>query len=290
MNFSSPALILSLLSAVSAGIAWLFVTKATRDMEVFELQFVFQLIGIPPLLLLPFVLRGVVTLHGTSAFNFPLLIGIGVLQTFAFSLYFYALKIGKLAIVVPINQAYILVPISLAVVFLQEVIYPLKIFGILAILVGVIFLGFNLKSSDSTISPYKGVFPALVSSIGIGLFAFLLSISSRINGWYYTSLGVRIIIPSTILVILFVKKRNIIKIFTHVPWKWVIPAALFDTLAFSLVNFSLARYEVSYVAAIIATTPVVSTSLAILFLKERLQFYQWIGFLLVIAGLVSLNV
>ena len=259
-------------------------------MEVFELQFVFQLIGIPPLLLLPFVLHGVVTLHGTSAFNLPLLIGIGVLQTFAFSLYFYALKIGKLAIVVPIYQAYILVPISLAVVFLQEVIYPLKVFGIVAILVGVILLGFNLKSIDSTISPYKGVFPALISSIGIGLFAFFLSISSRINGWYYTSLGVRFIIPSTILVIFCVQRRNIIKIFTRVPWRWVIPAALFDVLAFSLENFAFTRYEVSYVAVILSASPVFSTLLAMIFLKEKLQFYQWIGFLLVLGGIISLNV
>lgn len=127
MSFSLSALILSLLAAVSMGITWFLVTKATRDMEVFELQFVFQLVGIPPLLLLPLVLHGVATLHGTSAFNFPLLLGLGVLQTFAFSLYFYALKIGKLAIVVPISQANVLVTIGLAVIFLQDVIYPLKV-------------------------------------------------------------------------------------------------------------------------------------------------------------------
>jgi len=207
-----------------------------------------------------------------------------------FSLYFYALKIGKLAIVVPISQANVLVTIGLAVIFLQDVIYPLKVFGIVAIVVGVIFLGFNLKSIDNTLSLYKGVFPALISSIGLGLFAFFLSISSRINGWYYTSLGVRIIIPSTVLVILCVQKRNIIKIFTHVPWKWVIPAGFFDVLGFSLLNFALARYEVSYVAAILTAAPVVSTSLAMIFLKEKLQLYQWIGFLLVLGGIVSLNV
>ena len=90
--------------------------------------------------------------------------------------------------------------------------------------------------------------------------------------------------------ILCVQKRNIIKIFTHVPWKWVVPAALFDVLGFSLLNVALARYEVSYVAAILTAAPVVSTSLAMIFLKEKLQFYQWIGFLLVLGGIVSLNV
>ena len=53
-------------------------------------------------------------------------------------------------------------------------IYPLKVFGIFAIVVGVILLGFNLKSIDNTLSLYKGVFPALISSIGLGLFAWLL--------------------------------------------------------------------------------------------------------------------
>lgn len=284
MNYFLQAFFISLIPAVAWGIMWFFVTKAIRDMEVFQSQFLFQLVGIPLLLLLlPFIP------HTISTFNLPLLIGLGILETFVLTLYFYALKIGELAIVGPINNVNILITVCLAVVFLHDSIYPLKVFGIIAVLIGVILLGLKLQTIKKGVSLYKGVAPALLSTIGTGTYLFFVSISSRINGWYYTSLGIRVVMPITILAIFFIQKKGIISIFQKVPWKYVFLAAFFDVLAFSTFNFALTRYEVSYVAVISAATPIVSTLLAVIILKEKLKSYQIIGFFLVIVGIISLN-
>lgn len=283
MTYSFQALLISLVPVFSWGIMWFFVTKATRTMELFQAQFLFQLVGIPLLLLiLPFVP------HMALSANLLLLLALGILETFVLTLYFLALKIGNLSIVGPVNESNVLITVFLAIVILHESLYSLKIVGIFAILLGVILLGFQLSRKKS-LSTYAGVGPALISTIGTGVYVFFVGISSRLNGWYFTSLGIRIVIPLTILIIFVVQRKNIFHVFKKVPWILVIPAAFFDVLGFSTFNFALTRYDISYVSVIISATPVVSVILALLFLKEKLKWYQFIGFILIIAGIVSLN-
>src|SRR5437016_3233837 len=111
MQFLSQALIISLIPMVSWGIMWALVTKATRKMEAFQSQLLFQLTGIPMLLVLLLFFP-----HITGKLNVPIIIvGLGVLETFVLTLYFYALQIGELAVLGPISKAYLLVTVFLAV-------------------------------------------------------------------------------------------------------------------------------------------------------------------------------
>lgn len=278
------AFFISLIPAIGWGIMFFFVAKATRTMEVFQALFLFQLVGIPMLLLLlPFV----PSVPETS--NLSLLIGLGILETFVLMLYFYALKIGELAIIGPIYQANIAITVFLAIVFLHDKMYPLKIFGIFIILAGIVLLALRLETVKKGMAFNKGVVPALLSTLGTGFYLFFVGISSRINGWYYTSLGIRIVIALSIFIMFLGLRKKIRHIFQKVPWKYVILAASFDVLAFSTFNFALTRYEISYVTVISAATPAVSTVLAVIFLREKLKVYQVIGLALVIVGIVSLN-
>ncbi|MGH7883133.1 MAG: EamA family transporter [Candidatus Dormibacteraceae bacterium] len=124
-------LLFSLVPAIAWGVMWFFATKATRQLEVFQAQFLFQLAGIPMLLLLlPFVPLA----PFPSGMGILLLIGLGVLISFTLTLYFHALKVGKLSVVGPLSNASGLVIVFLAVVFLNNTLYPLKIMGILSVL------------------------------------------------------------------------------------------------------------------------------------------------------------
>src|SRR6185437_1219934 len=163
MHFSLQPLLLCLIAPICWGISWLFLTKASRKMDVFHTQFMFQLVGIPMLLvLLPF-------LQVTTLTNYWLIIILGIVVTFTYTLYFYALRIGQLAVVAPIYETNVLVTVFLAFVFLHESFYLLKFFSILAILVGVFLLGIQLHSlKKKKIALFKGVIPAIISSVGTG--------------------------------------------------------------------------------------------------------------------------
>lgn len=283
-SFLQPLLLA--LIPILLGIETFFLTKANRTMEVFRAQFMFQLIGIPLLLVIfPFI-----TPQSNS--NFFLIIGLGIWETFVFSLYFYALRIGKLAVVGTIFETYIVITVFLAVIFLHEPLYLLKFIAILSVFLGIVLLGIQLQDLKKTkkVNLLTGVVPALIAAFGTGIYFFFVGISSRINGWYATALGIRIMIPLTIIVVFIFQRKKLSLLFNEIAWKWIIPGAICDVVAFSVYNYALTRYEISYVSVIGAASPVISTILAILFLKEKLTKFQIVGFILVLAGIICLNI
>lgn len=284
MHISLQPLLLSSIAPICWGISWLFLTKASRKMDVFSTQFMFQLVGIPMLLLLlPFLGVAGIT-------NYWLIIVLGIVVTFTYTLYFYALRIGQLAVVAPIYETNVLVTVFLAVFFLHESFYLLKFLAILVLIIGVVFLGIQLSSlKKKRIELFKGVLPAVISSFGTGFFVYFTGISARINGWYPNALGIRMVIPLVIIILFLIQRKKLYSLFKNIMWKWILPAAVFDVIAFSMFNYTFGKYEVSYVSIIAAATPVISTILAILFLKERLTVFQIVGFILVICGIVFLN-
>ncbi len=269
---------------------WAFMTfcltKANRSMDGTKALFMFEVVGIPiTLCMLPFIAPEA---HG----NLWLLFGLGIWQTFVLLLYFYALRVGQLAIVGTIIETNVIITVILSVVFLHESFYLLKFIAISAILIGVILLGIHLKDlrKNGKVKFSAGVLPTLLAAFGTGIYFYFIGISSRINGWYATSLGMRIMIAVTILVLFCIQRKDILSLFRKIDWRWIIPAAVFDVAAFSVFNYALTQYEISYVAVINAAAPVVSTILAIIFLKEKLTVFQIVGFLLVIGGIVALNI
>lgn len=285
MHFSTQAFIITLIPALCWGTMWLFLKEAMKTTEVFKSQFLFQLLGIPLLLILLFFIPKQ-PLH----INYPLIIGLGVGETFILTLYFYALQIGELAIIGPVNQANVLVTVFLSSIILHESLGILKVFGIIGVLMGVILLGLKLHALKKGIKLYKGVAPALISTVGTGIYLFYTGISSRINGWYYTSLGIRVAIPLTILIYLFLRRKRISDLFKNIPWKWIIPASVLDVIGFSTLNYATIKYDISYVTVMSKAAPVISTILAIYFLREKLKTYQIVGLIIVIAGIISLNI
>lgn len=285
MAFSLQQLLLSSIAPLCWGISWLLLAKVSKKMDVYQTQFIFQLAGIPMLLiLLPFLAP--FTIH-----NYAIIIGLGILVTFTYTLYFYALKKGQLAVIAPIFEAYILVTVFLAVIFLHESFYLLKLFAIISIIVGVAFLGIHLHAlKQKKIQTFAGVVPAVIASLGTGFSVFFTGISSRLNGWYANALGIRLVIPFVIILLFLIQRKKISFLFKNAIWKWIIPAAVVDVIAFSMFNYTLGKYEVSYVTVMGAAAPIFSTFLAILFLKERLSFIQILGFILVITGIVFLNI
>ncbi len=97
-------------------------------------------------------------------------------------------------------------------------------------------------------------------------------------------------IPLTIVILFLFQGKKLTELFKDIAWKWIIPGAICDVIAFSIYNYALTRYEVSYVSVISSAAPLVSTILAILFLKEKLTVFQITGFILVMIGVICLNI
>jgi len=286
MEFSFQSLLLASIPPFLWAFMTFFITKASRSMDATKGLFMFQLIGIPLFLcMLPF-------LSPEKNTNLLLIIGLGVWETFAYLLYFYALRIGQMAIIGTIIETNVIITVPLSAIFLHESFYLLKFIAISAVIIGVIMLGLHLKDlkKSKMVKLSAGVVPTLLAAIATGVYFFFVGISSRINGWYSTALGIRIMIVLTICILFVIQRKDVLSLFKKVDWKWIVPAAVFDVVAFSVFSYALTRYEISYVSVINAAAPVISTALAIIFLKEKLTIFQVTGFLLVIVGIIALNI
>lgn len=279
-------LLLATGSMLSTGVAWFLAGRIAKTVSPLVSTFLFQLIGIPFFILLfPF---------NTAPFaqvNIPGLLAVGCYETFIMLLLFRAMREGDLSVTLPIIDVYAIVTFALGIIFLHESFTLLKIVGVLIVFAGIVLLSTNvtLKNLGSVFSARRGVLPALLASLGTGVYFFWVTILVRTSGWFYTALVIRIAIAVTALAVLVIKKQVIKKTFVKLPWLWLIVGAALDVVAFSLYNAAVSIAETSYVTIITSTSSLVIVLLSVLILKEKLTRNQAIGVALAVGGLIILQ-
>lgn len=235
------ALLYSLVAAVGFGFVAVLVTKTSRKIGPVPALFLFQGLGVPLfMLLIP------VTPPTPTQFNLLPLIVLGSLFSFNYLLFLHATKIGRLAVVGPIGQLYMVVTAILGVMFLGEPFGPAKIVSMILIMVGVILLGLELpKRKEKVFTLLAGVPHSFISSVGTGVYLYFLAIFSRSIGWFLTVVTMRTAIAVTTFLILLHKRYDFAALKTQTLWKSVFTTAALDVGAFSLYNCTSATYEVS---------------------------------------------
>jgi drug/metabolite transporter (DMT)-like permease len=280
------ALILSVISMIVSGVVWFVAVKPIRELGNVRALFLFELAGIPMFLIfIPF------RPHVVVPPTFNLIFLVGAFEALIMLFLFHANKIGEAAIVNPVSKAAFLFTTILAIIFLHEIPNTFGFLGLIGVLAGVTLISLNigLLRKTKSVQLFNGVPHALVFAIGDGTYFLWVSILARQNGWFYTALGIRIAISIVMLAILVFKKNNIWQVFKNVPWKWMLPAALGDVIAFSFYNIAVSGYQVAYVTIITSASVLVTVTLAVIFLKEKLRLYQIFGLALVVLGLVALQ-
>lgn len=115
MSFSLSALLLSLGSMLSFGVCQYFSAPVSRALGPWKALFLFQLLGIPLLLLLVPIARISLDTRGL-----PLISGLAILCIANMLLYFHALRVGQVSVVVPVSEAYVFVTVALSVILFNE--------------------------------------------------------------------------------------------------------------------------------------------------------------------------
>lgn len=279
-------LLLSVVITITWGIAWFLTGRANKTMDPVRTTFLFQLLGIPFILpFAPLVHTGISFALSLQIFALGLFLGVEVM------LLFYSQKKGSLSIVNPIVGTNSFIAVLLGILIFHEQVATSKSISIFLIFIGTILLSLDLKElfKSSKINLFDGVAPATLTAFIAGVGVFFSSFLSRQGNWFYTVVIVRSAVTLFTLAILISQRQKIKDIFGNIAWRFILPAAILDTAAYSLYNFATAQYEVSYIAAFVASNSLIGVVLAHIFLKERLSVFQYIGLPLVIGGLVFLN-
>jgi drug/metabolite transporter (DMT)-like permease len=220
----------------------------------------------------------------------PLAVALAALGLAGLLFFYKALALGPIAIVSPIGAAYVAVTVILVVVFLGERLSTGQTIGIAVTTVGILLTGTDGRSVASALSrPKPGVWLALVAMLGFGAWAALMAYATRAHDGFAMILLQRVVSVLFTLVALAVIRHRPAGSLDPGTAGIVLATGLFDTLANVFYVLGVQSGYASIVATGSGVYPIIPALLAFTMLGERLAPNQYVGIVVLLAGLIGLG-
>jgi drug/metabolite transporter (DMT)-like permease len=219
----------------------------------------------------------------------------GIAVAVAYLAFYRGLQLGPVALVSPIGAGYGAVSVTLAVLVLGERLGAWPAVGVAAALVGIVLTARHPASLALEGVGREGVPYAIVAMIGFGVSAFVVGSYAQELGWSVAVLIARIGTIGTLLVLAVRARRRSrhagVEADPRPPADvaFAIAVGTIDVAALSAFARASELGLVSIAAAVSATYPVIAILAGVARFQERLAVSQWLGIVLVIAGLVLLG-
>jgi len=210
---------------------------------------------------------------------------LGAVLALAYVSYYRGLETGTVSIVAAVSSAWFAVGVILAFIFLGEAlsIYQALVIGIITI--GIIMLSGVQPSPGGRPTGFGyGLAAMLFGGIATLLFKYMVEAAGPMLTSFVGSIG------SVMLLWLWLQHSGvIIKLPGRKRLHILIAAGLLDVTGVLFMIIGLAQAPIFIVAPLAAAHPIVTMSLAGIFLKERLSTLQWVGVALTILGVIVLS-
>ncbi|HEX9495317.1 MAG TPA: DMT family transporter [Candidatus Limnocylindria bacterium] len=225
-----------------------------------------------------------------STDQLPLALELAALGLAGLLLFYKALALGPVAIVSPIGAAYVVVTVILVVVFLGERLGTGQTIGITVSAIGILLTSTDGRSIAAALSrPKPGVWLALGAMIAFGGWAALMAYATRTHDGLAMILLQRIISVPLTLAFLAVLRRGPSGMLDLRTFGIVLATGIFDTLANVFYVTGVSAGYASIVATGSGVYPIIPALLAFTVLGERLAPNQYVGIVVLLAGLVTLG-
>ncbi|UCG95220.1 MAG: DMT family transporter [archaeon] len=203
---------------------------------------------------------------------------------------FKGLKTGKVGVVYPIANSYVILTVLFSVLFFGESLIAEQAFSIILMILGIILISINLRDiRDSNLLRLSSGIPfALLTCFSWGFMYFILKIPVLVIGPILTALIIElgIVLFSGI-------NMKISGISFKLPGKktlgFIFLVGLFSSIGAIFFNVGIMFYNVSLIAPIAATSPLVSAFYGRFVYKEKLTGVQWFAILLILVGIISIS-
>jgi drug/metabolite transporter (DMT)-like permease len=175
-----------------------------------------------------------------------------------------------------------------AFIFLGQRLTGIQSLGVLMIICGVTFA--SLDWSDIRNQRFQlssGVKEAVLGAFFFGVFWNISEIISEEIGWLLTTLFVKFGIVLFLLLFSFLVKRdlNLTKATTTTKWM-VVLMGIIEAGAVAIVNYGLTIGDAILITPIASALSVVTITMAIIFLKDKVTKVQGLGMITAIAGII----
>lgn len=216
-----------------------------------------------------------------------LLIWLGVGNTVGGVLFYYALEYGPLVLVSPITAAYPVVSAALAYVISGERLAALMAFAVAGVIAGTLLASLAAHRNAEQEHPRRksALWAAVGGALVFGTVFYALAAHSAASGSTAPVLIFRFAGAGLLALPLlagFRPPRN----WFRSGWMWA--TGLLDSSAYIFYAVGARHLPVSVVSALSGLFTVWTLALAVVFLRERLAWRQWLGVALIIAAIALL--
>jgi len=196
--------------------------------------------------------------------------------------------IGNISIVAAIMNLWAVFTMLIAYVFMGQRLSGLQFIGVMMIIGGAASASLNWRDiQNRSFALSAGVKETVVGAFFFGVFWNISEIISEKIGWLPTTLGVKFGIIVILLILSFLAKRELS--LTNAGAKTKSMVALMGILeagAVAVVNFGLTVGDAILITPIASALSVVTITMALLFLKDRITRLQGLGIITAIIGII----
>jgi len=217
-----------------------------------------------------------------------LLVFAGVLNGMAFLFFYRSLGKGQLSILSPVTASWAVITAVLGIVLLGEALTKLQSLAISIVFIGIVLASFHYADLRrlNVRNALPGVREALFSVVCFGFCVFLFGLAASGAGWMASVLFYRFF---AVVFIALASGPDISKLSVRLgALPILILLAALDAIGIVSFAAGAASEYIAIVSPIAAASPLVCVVLGRLFLGERISANQFLGVLLILAGVVLL--
>ncbi len=197
---------------------------------------------------------------------------------------------GLVAVISPIFSAYVIVAVIAGLVLFHERLSVSQSFAVALVIVGILLASSDWRQA-ARLRPSRltaGLPEALTAMLLAGTFFSILTLLARQVGWFGPILRIRL--GSIVLtgLILFIARQKPGLDLSEL--RWILPAGLFDCLAFLAFNLGIRAAPAAIVAPIAGSFSLATVLLALFFSGERPARNQWGGIAAIILGIIVMSI
>jgi transporter family protein len=281
--------ILSLLSGLAGMFGWgiydFLGGVYSKQIGSFKAFFWSQLAGLISVLLLLFA----TTINFDGPLGVIILLPIAAIVYSAGYLFFFkGFEIGNVSIVAATMNLWAVFTMLFAFIFMGQRLSPMQSLGVLMIISGVTLASLNL--SDITNHRFKlslGVKETVLGAFFFGVFWNISEVISEEIGWLPTTLFVKFGIIVFLLLFSFIVKRELVLMRATTKTKiMVLLMGSIEAGAVAIVNYGLTIGDAILITPIASALSIVTITLAMIFLNDKITKLQGFGMIAAIAGII----
>ena len=281
--------ILSILSGIGGMFGWgiydFLGGVYAKQIGPFKSLFWSQLAGLIFALLLIFVF--------TISLDVPILIIIllpiaAIVYSAGYLLFFKGFEIGNVSIVAATMNLWAVFTMLFAFIFMGQRLSTIQSLGVLMIISGVTLASLNWSEiRNQRFQLSSGVKETVLGAFFFGVFWNISEVITEEIGWLLTTLFVKLGIILFLLLFSFLIKQELDLTKATTKTKcMVVLMGIIEAGAVAIVNYGLTIGDAILITPIASALSIVTITLAIIFLKDKVTKLQGLGIIIAIAGII----